>query len=149
MYPNAKGSEQFAVLDAVQPVSQGAGSATTGWISAANFHSFMALIKTGVLGASATVDAKIQQATTSGGAGAKDVTGAVLTQIVKATGDNKAAIINLLADQLDAQGGFCFIQLSVTVGTAASLIDATLFGVNPRFAPASDSNAAAVVQVVN
>jgi hypothetical protein len=35
----------------------------------------IAVIKTGVLGASATVDAKLQQATDSSGTGVKDITG--------------------------------------------------------------------------
>jgi hypothetical protein len=39
----------------------------------------------GVLGASATVDAKLQQATDNSGTGVKDVTGKAITQLVKAT----------------------------------------------------------------
>lgn len=149
MFPNAKASEQVAVLAVINPSSQAAGAATSGWISAANFQKFLALIQTGVLGASATVDAKFQQATDSSGTSAKDITGAAITQIVKASGDNVQAEINLDAQQLDVANGFDYVQLSVTVGTAASLTAAAVLGFVPRFAPASASNAASVVQVAN
>jgi len=145
---NIKATEAIAVLDAIQPSSQAAGALTTGWIAAGKFHKLLALIQTGVLGASATVDAKFQQATSSAGAGAKDVTGAAITEVVKASGDNKNVAINLDPAQLDVANGFSFVQLSVTVGTAASLTSALLLGFAPRYAPASDANNASVVQIV-
>ena len=52
----------------------------------AKFAEIMALIQTGVLGAAATLDAKLQQATDAAGTGAKDITGKAIVQIVKATG---------------------------------------------------------------
>lgn len=148
MLPNARISEQMALLATIDPVSQAAGTVTTGWVSAANFERFLAVVQTGVLGASATVDAKLQQATTSGGAGAKDVTGKAITQIVKASGDNKQAIINLRAEELDTNNGFAFVRLSVTVGTAASLVAAQLLGGVARNLPADALNQAGVAQVV-
>jgi hypothetical protein len=149
MLPNARISEQASVLATIDPVSQAAGTITTGWVSAATHERFMALIQTGVLGASATVDAKLQQATTSAGAGAKDVTGKAITQIVKASGDNKQAAINLRADELDMNNGFAWFRLSITVGTAASLISASVLGGVARQLPASGNNQAAVVQLVS
>lgn len=148
MYTNAKISEQLALLAAVAPISQGAGSVSTGWVSAAAFERFQATILTGVLGTSATVDAKIQQATDGSGTSAKDVTGKAITQIVKATGDNKQAIINLRADELDINNGFNYIQVTITVGTAASLVAAALHGAVAKNAPASASNNTSVAQVV-
>jgi len=144
---NSKISEEIAVLATINPVSQGAGTATSGWVSVSTYHRFLALIQTGVLGASATVDAKIQQAVDSSGTSAKDVTGKALTQLVKASNDNNQALINLRVDELDTANGFDYIQLSVTVGTAASLISAALLA-TCRFDPASGSNQAGVVQVV-
>lgn len=147
-FTNAKASEGVAILATLDPVSQAAATVTTGWVDASKFEQLLALIKTGVLGASATLDAKLQQATSSGGAGAKDITGKALTQIVKATGDSKQAMINLKPEELDVNGGFRWVRLSVTVGTAASLIDATLLGFWPRQGTAADSNQAGVVQAV-
>ena len=145
---SVKATEQVAILDGIAPVSEAAGTVATGWISAANFQKFLAVLQTGVLGAAATVDAKFQQATSNAGAGAKDITGTAITQIVKATGDGKYVEVNLDALQLDVEGGFAYIAFSVTVGTAASEISAAVFGFNPRFAPASDFNSANVAQIV-
>src|ERR1700731_1632726 len=127
MIPNIKASEQAAILGVVAPSSQAAGALTSAWVSAAGFNK--------LLGAAATVDAKFQQATDAVGTGAKDVAGAAIVQIVKATGDNVQAEINLDPQQLDVSNGFSFVQLSVTVGTAASLTAALLLGFTPRFAP--------------
>lgn len=99
------------------------------------------------MGASATLDAKVQQAQDAIGTGAKDVTGKSITQIVKATGDNKQALINFKPEDLDNTNNFGFVRLSLTVGTAASIIAATLFWVNPRYATAEAFNQAAVAQI--
>ena len=148
MIPNVKASEQAAILGVIAPSSQAAGTLNSGWVSAAKFNKLLAVIATGVLGAAATVDAKFQQATDNAGTNAKDVTGAAIAQIVKATGDNVQAEINLDPQQLDVANGFAYVQLSVTVGTAASLTAALLMGFTPRYAPASDFNAASVKQIV-
>ena len=148
MFTNSKASEMLAILATIDPASQSAGSATTGWVSVANHHGLLAVVQTGVLGTLATVDAKLQQATDSSGAGAKDVAGRAITQIVKATGDNKQALINLKPEELDTLNGFGFIRVALTVGVAASITGAQLLGVNPRFAPADAGNQAAVVQVI-
>ena len=148
MFPNAKGSELFSVLATIDPASQAVGTVTTGWISAGNHHTLLALVQSGVLGTGATLDAKLQQATDASGTGAKDVTGKAITQIVKATGDNKQALINLRPDDLDVTNGFAYVRLSLTVAVAASLTAAQLLGFNPRFVPGDASNQAAVAQVV-
>ena len=148
MYPNAKASEMLAILATIDPSSQGAGSLNTGWVSVANHLGFLAVVQTGLLGTAATVDAKLQQALDATGTGAKDITGRAIIQIVKATGDNKQALINLTPEDLDTVNGFGFVRVTVTVGVAASITSAQLLGVNPRYAPADVGNQAAVVQVI-
>jgi len=146
MFINARLAESVSLLATVDPVSQAVGSITTGWIPAANHERFLALVQTGVLGASATVDAKLQQATDGSGTGAKDVTGKALVQIVKTTGDNKQALINLRAEELDLANNFTYFRLSLTVGVAASLVGAAVLGGVAKNAPASALNQAGVVQ---
>jgi hypothetical protein len=142
-------SDRAAVLGGVHAVSQSVGTVVTGWLDVSKFDKILAVIDAGVLGASATLDAKIQQATSSGGAGAKDITGKSITQLTKAGGDdNKWALINLAAEELDVAGGFKYIQLSLTVGTAASLVSALVLGFDARYAPGSDYDAAAVDEIV-
>ena len=148
MFPNSKGSEQLAILSTLDPISASAGSASSTWVPVQNFHSILAIITTGVLGASAAIDAKLQQATDSSGTGSKDVTSRAITQILKASGDNKQALINMRTDEIDTTNAYTHVRLVVTVGTAASVYGAQLLGMNPRFAPASDSNQAGVVQIV-
>ena len=148
MFPNAKGSELFSVLATIDPASQAVGTANTGWISAANHLGFLALVQTGTLGTGATVDAKLQQALDSAGTGAKEISGKAITQIVKATGDNKQVLVNVKPEELDTVNGFGFVRVIVTVGVAASITSAQLLGVNPRYAPADVGNQAAVVQVI-
>ena len=58
MFPNAKGSEELSILATIDPVSQGAGTVTTGWVNVANYHALLAVIQTGLLGASATLDGR-------------------------------------------------------------------------------------------
>lgn len=148
MFPNSKASEMLAILATIDPSSQGAGAISSGWVSVANHLGFLALVQTGLLGTAATVDAKLQQALDATGTGAKDITGRAIIQIVKATGDNKQALINLKPEDLDTVNGFGFVRVTVTVGVAASITAAQLLGVNPRYAPADVGNQAAVVQVV-
>lgn len=149
MYTNARLAEQLSILGTIDPVSQAAGTITTGWLSAANHERFMALLQTGVLGAGATVDAKLQQATDNAGTGAKDVTGKAIVQIVKATGDNKQALINLRAEELDLANNFTFFRLSITVGVAASLVGASVLGGVPKNLPGSALNQAGVAQNIS
>ena len=146
MLINARLAELLSALATIDPVSQGAGAVSTGWIPAANHERFLATVQTGVMGASATVDAKLQQATDNAGTGAKDITGKAIVQILKASGDNKQALINLRAEELDLANNFTYFRLTVTVGTAASLVSAVVQGGVPKNAPASGLNQAGVVQ---
>ncbi len=148
MTPNAKASEVVSVLANYNAASVAASTVTTGWISAANHERFLAIVSAGVLGSSATLDAKLQQATDSSGTGVKDITGKAITQMVKATGDNDCALINLSAPELDVANSFTHFRLSITVGTAASLLDAKVLGLNARYEPASAFNIAGVVEIV-
>lgn len=148
MNVNLKFAERIAVLATLDPASVAASTVLTAYVPVKNFHSICALIQTGVLGASATLDAKLRQATDSSGTGVKDITGKAITQIVKASGDTKQVFIECRSEDLDVTNGFTHVCLSVTIGTAASIFNAALLGVNPRFFPASAFNQAGVVQTV-
>ena len=144
---NEKISEALAQIVNIAPVSQAPGSAVSGWVSVKNYLALMAIVNVGVFGASATVDANIQQATSAAGAGAKAITGKSITQMLAAGGNNKQVLINMRPQDLDTNGGFAFGQLTITVGAAATLVSAELLGA-PRFQPADALNQAAVTQVI-
>ena len=146
---NQKGSDVVALCAAINPVSQGVGAVSSGWVAAKDFHRFLAVITAGVLGAAASLDFKIQQASDGAGTGVKDLVPAkAITQLVKATDDNKVAEINFSAADLDIDNAFTHVRMTATVAAAASLITAHLLGIGPRYAPASDTDAAAVKEIV-
>jgi hypothetical protein len=146
MNPNIKPSEQATVAAVINP--QSANSAqSSGWVSMATYEAIQALVVAGALGASATVDAKLQQAQDASGTGAKDITGKAITQLTKAgSDDNKQAIINCYAQDLDVSGGFTHVRLTITPATAACLIAGVVLGHYARYQPAAA--AASVDEVV-
>lgn len=148
MYQSLKFSDRAGILTTLDPASVAASTVLTSWVPVSKWHSVAAILQTGVLGASATVDAKLRQATDSSGTGAKDITGKSITQLVKASHDNKQAIIEAKAEDLDQANAFTHVALSVTVGTAASILSAVLFGHNARYLPGSDFDDVDVVQIV-
>lgn len=148
---NALATEQVAILDVIDPDATGASTVTSAWIGVDDYYNFAAIVLAGTLGTSATVDAKLEQASDSSGTGAKDITGKAITQMTQAGTDQSdtQAVINLKADELDLANDFTHFRLSVTVGTATSDAGAVVLGVNPRFAPASDNDDASVGEIVS
>ncbi len=157
MTPNQLPTDGVALVSAVDPVSQGVGSPAQVWTPVLNFHSFLALLDVGAFGAAATVDFKLQQAQDAAGTGAKDITGKAIAQLLAAGGNNRQAFINARAQDLDQLNGFGYISFKATVGAAATLISAALFGFYPRFEPPKDAGAnpainlgaSTVAQIVN
>lgn len=145
-----KPSEIAAVIGRLDPVSQAAATVVTTYVDMQKFKKAMFVLSVGVLGASATVDAKLRQATDSSGTGVKDITGTSMVQLTQAgTDSNKQVVFNLDAAQLDVAGEFDFATLSITVAVAACLISAVVIGINPRYGPASDSDLSTVDEIVN
>jgi hypothetical protein len=147
MGPNQRPTDGLAQLATINPISQAAGTAVSGWFSLANFQRALAEIDVGVFGASATVDAKVQQAQDNAGTGAKDITGKAITQLLAAGGNNRQAFINLADTDLDITNGFGFVQLSITVGTAATLVGGSLKGFVPRFEPPVDAGSSPAINL--
>ncbi len=112
----------------------------------ANVRTLLAIISTGTLGALSTVDASLSQAVDATGTGAKAVTGKAITTLTGAGGVQ--ALINLQAHELDVANGYQFVELTLTVGVAASETAALLLGASTRYEPASAYNQAGVTQIV-
>jgi len=146
---NRLGSEKVAVGGTIDPDATGASTVVSDYMSMADFQQALAVIMTGTLGASATVDAKLVQATDAAGTGSKDITGKAITQLVKASNDDDQATIDCLAEELDVANGFDHVAISLTVGAATSDVGAVLLGLNPRYLPATDSQLSSVVENVN
>jgi len=142
-------SEIVAVLGAIDPDANTAATHSTGWISMSNFQALLAIIMAGTLGRSAKLNAKLQQATSASGTGAKDIPGAAITELTQAGSDNdKQAIIECWAENLDLANNFTYVRLSMTVAVATSDCGAVVLGMNPRYGPASDHDAETVDEIV-
>ena len=143
-------SDRMAVAGIIDPDVTAASTVTTGWIDMAVFNEIMATVMVGTLGASATIDAKLEQASDSSGTGAKDITGLAITQMTQAGTDQSddQAIINCWAEDLDIDNDFTHARLSITVGTATSDVGALVLGACARYGPASDNDLASVGEIV-
>ncbi len=146
---NALGSEVVALVGTVDPDVTVASTVTTDAVDMALFDQAIGIVLAGTLGASATLDAKLEQATTSGGS-YKDITGKAITQLTQAgTDSDKQALINVRADELDIAGGYQWVRLSCTVAVATSDLGAVLLGLGARYGPASDDDLSTVDEIVN
>lgn len=147
---NVKASECAAVLGSIDPDAYSAGTYTTGWVDASEFDRFLAVVQAGALGSSATLDAKLEEATDASGTGAQDISGKAITQITKASpdGSDQQALIDLKQTELDLADNYTHFRLSITVGTATSDAGGVVLGFFPNYGPASDFNADSVVEVV-
>lgn len=140
MNSNILPSDRVRVMGVIDPDAIAAGTATTGWVSLADFGSVMAIVMAGTLGTSATLDAKLEQATDSSGTGAKDITGKSITQLTQAgTDSDKQAIINCRSEELDVANSFTHVRLSMTVAVATSDAGGILLGLDARYEPVTDA----------
>ena len=148
MSENWKASDDVTLLGGLDPVSQGAGTVLSGYVDASKFNRYLIVLRVGLMATNATLDAKLRQATDGLGTGVKDITGKAITQLTDAgTDDNKQVLINLRREQLDINNGFAYFVLSVTAAVAASLISASIFGLDARYAPGT--HVATVDEVVS
>lgn len=148
MNPNIKPSDEAVLVGVIDPDLNTAATYTTGWINMGLFEAIQAIILAGALGTSATLDAKLQQATDASGTGVKDITGKAITQLTEAgTDSDKQAIINCHSDELDVNNGFSHVRLSMTVATASSDSGAVVLGHHARYQPATDI--ASVAEVIS
>ncbi len=144
---NSQPSERIALLGTIDPDANAAATFTSDWCDMTIFHAGLAVIEVGTLGASATIDAKLEEATDSSGTDAQDLTGKSITQLTQAGSDSdKQALINLKSDELSAT--YTHVRISLTVGTATSDCSAVFFGVDPRYGPANDNDLASVDEIV-
>ena len=151
---NQQGSERIGVLDVVNADNYAAGTQNGAWVDMSRWNRLLALVAAGDLGAaSGTLTAKLQQATSSGGAGVKDIPGKAITQFTAAgTDSNKQALINLHEQDLDIDAGFRWVRLSMSIGTGspavASDCEGLLLGFDPEISSAHVFDSPTVDEIV-
>lgn len=142
-------TDRAGIVGVIDPDATSAGTVTTGWVAAKEFVTYMAVVLAGTLGASATIDAKLEQATDGSGTGAKDIDGKAITQLTKVgSDDDKQAVINLRQEELDVNNAFSHFRLSITVGTATSDVGAIVLGMNPAYGTAAANDVDTVTEIV-
>lgn len=153
MNMNIKPSNRGVLMGVIDPDAYAPATYTTGWVSASDFHNFLALISWGTLGTTCTINAKLQQATDSSGTSAKDVSGYAITAVDSTDSPvphDKQAIINMMSQALDVANGFDYVRLSVTLASTdspqqTSDAAAYLFGFDGRYNPEADATTVAEV----
>lgn len=140
-------NDAVAVVDVIDPqaITAGATGVLTGAIDMKNFSKVAAIITSGTLGASGTLDAKWVGCDTSGGTYAL-VTGRAITQLVKASNDNDVVILEVDEQAVAAQG-FRYVKLNLVAGTANATSAAVVIGLPANYGGAGALNNADVVEV--
>lgn len=144
-------SEIAAVVGTIDPDAYTAGTVVTDYANMGQFESLMFVIAVGTMAATSTLDAVVQQATDSGGTGAKNLTTSkAITQLTAAgTDSDKQVVINVRAEDLDLANDFDHCALSVTTATAAVDYGVVCLGFGARQLPASDNDLASVDEIVS
>ena len=137
--------ETVGVVGVIAPGSRAAGAGNSNWIDLADYFQVAAVIATGVMGASATIDGKWQLADDSTGTNPVDAPTTSLTQILKAAGDNKQAVHTLDPNQLTLRTKR-FARYVLTVGVATSDAVVVILGLQARSLPVKQPTS--VVQTV-
>ena len=145
---SAQITQSLAMFGMIDADNYAAATYTSDYGDASVVDRFVATIAVGDMAATATVDAKLVQATDSSGTGKKDITGAAITQLTQAgSDDNKQAKIEVRSEQLDINNGFDHVAVEVTVAAAAVDLAAWLEGL-VYSTPASSVDLASVAEIV-
>lgn len=136
----AQFSEQNVPLAVHYPLTRQVATHVSGWVKMSLYHRAFFYLMLGAMGANATVDANLQQASDAAGTGAKAITGKSITQLTQAgTDDNSLVGINLQTEELDVNGGFEYVRFRVTIAVADCAYAATLWGSEPRYGATAET----------
>lgn len=126
--------------------SIGPAATASAWVNMANYHRGVLALDVGDMVATATLDAALWQASDSTGTGAKVIAGKSITQLTQAGGDGDEVVcIELKTEELDVSGGFEYVKVLLTTGTAAVEYSYIFYGIEPRFAPVPTTNWSEIV----
>ena len=114
-----------------------AGVYDSPWALMENYHRGVLVFNMIDMGAGATCDVSLRQATTAAGAGAKAFTAKAMTQLTQAGGDaNTDSCIELRTEETDVTGKFCYVGVRLTVAVASVVCSYRFYGRVPRYPPA-------------
>jgi hypothetical protein len=139
-------SQGLSLGAAVNPVSQGVGTADSGGIDMQQFRRAIFVIEVGAVGGAGTVDAKLQESNASNfGSGVTDVAGngiVTTASITQITAGNKQATIEIRAGQLTKR----YVRCRLTIGGNAVLVSCTPIAGEANHKPGNANDDASVAQ---
>jgi hypothetical protein len=104
------------VVQVVDPDANAAGALTSAEIDVTGYYQALLVVNIGTLGSSATLDCKVQAASTTGGS-LSDITGAAITQQTQGGTDASDSVV---VGRILCNGTDPFWKVITTVGTATS-----------------------------
>jgi hypothetical protein len=134
----------------VPPASSSAARTSAAYVDMRTFEAALLNLIVGAIGAGGTLTAQLVQATSSGGAGSKNLGSVTFTTITDA-GGSTAGVSNSLygiefrTGQMDLANGFYFVGVTITAAVAASISGAELIQHRGRTLPVPASNYAQYV----
>lgn len=114
------------------------GGTSNHWVSMVGYETFMCLVELGTFNATDSVDTlKLQQATSSAGAGAKNLINPGAQSTLGSDGDT--AKLEVHVSDMDVEGGFTHVRVLVgeASGTGADNVSAVYIRGNPMHAKAN------------
>ena len=123
--------EKLPVIEVIQPqsITAGATGVLTGAIDMQKYSRVMAVLLSGTIGASGTLDFHAEASATSGGTYAT-ITGKEATQLVKASNDNDVVVLEVDAGDVAALSKR-YVKFNAIAGTANATSAVVVLGV-PR-----------------
>jgi hypothetical protein len=138
MLGNLRPSEAFAVVSTIDPVVLADAEVGGDYVDMGAWESVVFIFQTGDMAAQ-TIEFKLEQATSSGGAGVKDLKVATQLAAHAANNDGKQIIVECRAEQLDTTNGFRYVRPRTIGGAAATgPISCVGLGFNARYGVGTD-----------
>lgn len=135
---NLRGSEVCAVVSTIDPQTVANVEKAGDYVDMGAWESVMFIFLTGDMPAE-TVDFKLEQATSSGGAGKKDLVTATQLAASATTSDNSQVVLEVRAEELDQANGFRYVRPRMITGGATGGPCACVgLGFNSRYGVGTD-----------
>lgn len=156
---NALASEVGAVVGTIDPDAYTVGSQSTDYVDLADYERVMFVLMLGDVDTTSSIAFKLQEATTSGGGGAQDISGKSITTLTSTSPNvvsNSQAIINVSAEELTINSSYRYVKAVVTMADTNSPADSPAatydmaviaIGINPRHGPANTNDLASVGEI--
>lgn len=131
--------EMVELLDVIHPVSTST-AVTSAWVDVNGYREIIWELIVGLIAATGTLNMTVQQGDSAAGGNAKDITeldgvGVHAITALAAADDDVTVNVTMLTEFMDRDGGFRWIQVTVTAAVAASLVALTVKGSRQRQEP--------------